>query len=91
MSRATVRPGRPLRGEASLPGDKSITQRAILLGALAPGTTTIRGANPGADAAAALGIVRALGSAVRRGRAGELVVRGGMFREPERLLDAVTG
>lgn len=88
MSRATVRPGRPLRGEASLPGDKSITQRAILLGALSPGCTTIRGANPGADAAAALGIVRALGSVVRRGRAGELVVRGGMFREPERLLDA---
>ena len=61
MSRATVRPGRPLRGEAVLPGDKSVTQRAILLGALAPGTTVIRGANPGADAAAALGIARALG------------------------------
>lgn len=88
MSRATVRPGRPLRGEAFLPGDKSITQRAILLGALAPGTTAIRGANPGADAAAALGIARALGIVVRRGGAGEIVVRGGAFREPERVLDA---
>ena len=88
MSRATVRPGRPLRGEATLPGDKSITQRAILLGALAPGSTTIRGANPGADAAAALGVVRALGTTIRRGRAGEIIVRGGAFREPERVLDA---
>jgi len=35
VSRATTRPGRALRGEAFLPGDKSITQRAILLGALA--------------------------------------------------------
>lgn len=88
MSRATVRPGRPLRGEASLPGDKSITQRAILLGALAPGTTIVRGANPGADAAAALGIARALGTVVRCGSAGEIILRGGTFREPERVLDA---
>ncbi|HEU4723703.1 MAG TPA: 3-phosphoshikimate 1-carboxyvinyltransferase [Candidatus Eisenbacteria bacterium] len=88
MSRATTRPGRPLRGEASLPGDKSITQRAILLGGLAPGATVVRGANPGADAAAALGVVRALGTAVRRGRNGEIVLRGGAFREPERVLDA---
>ncbi len=88
MSRATVRPGRPLRGEATLPGDKSITQRAVLLGALAPGVTVIRGANPGADAAAAIGVARALGTVVRRGKTGELVLRGGTFREPDRVLDA---
>jgi 3-phosphoshikimate 1-carboxyvinyltransferase len=82
-----------------LPGDKSITQRAILLGALAPGLTRIRGANPGADARAALGIARALGVSVRRtaagrGRgapgpvAGELILRGGDLKEPDRVLDA---
>jgi len=92
VSRATIRPGRPLRGEAWLPGDKSITQRAILLGALAPGVTRIRGANPGADARAAFGIARALGASVRRtgGAHGsdEIVVRGGTLREPDRILDA---
>ncbi|HET9951982.1 MAG TPA: 3-phosphoshikimate 1-carboxyvinyltransferase [Candidatus Eisenbacteria bacterium] len=95
-SRATVRPGRALRGEVFLPGDKSITQRGILLGALAPGLTRIRGANPGADARAALGIARSLGASVRRiGRGSgkgadrpELLLRGGRIEEPDRILDA---
>src|SRR5262249_38152998 len=87
VSRVAIRPGRPLRGETTLPGDKSITQRAILLGALAPGVTRIRGANPGADARAALGIARALGVPVRRS-AGEIVLRGGTLREPDGILDA---
>ena len=86
-SRATVRPGRALRGEVFLPGDKSITQRAILLGALAPGVTRIRGANRGADAKAALGIARALGATVRLAGA-EIILRGGHLKEPDRILDA---
>ncbi len=88
MTLARTGPGRPLRGEAEVPGDQSITQRAILLGALAPGRTRILGANPGADAAAALGIVRALGARVTRGREGDLLVEGGALRESERVLDA---
>lgn len=87
MSTVRVQPGRPLRGEASLPGDKSVTQRAILLGALAPGTTRIAGANPGADASAALGIARALGARAER-RGTEIVIHGGLLRESERVLDA---
>lgn len=87
MSRVAVRPGRPLKGEAVLPGDKSITQRAILLGALAPGVTRIRGGNAGRDAAAALGIARTLGAPARRS-GGEIVLRGGTLREPDRVLDA---
>lgn len=87
MSRVAVRPGRPLKGEAVLPGDKSITQRAILLGALAPGVTRIRGGNPGADAKAALGIARGLGVVVKTSR-GEIVIRGGDLKEPDRVLDA---
>ncbi|MGE5176441.1 MAG: 3-phosphoshikimate 1-carboxyvinyltransferase [Hyphomicrobiales bacterium] len=87
MSRATVRPGRPLRGEATLPGDKSITQRALLLGALARGTTRIRGANDGKDARAALGIVRALGARVRIAD-DAWTLEGGALRESERVLDA---
>jgi 3-phosphoshikimate 1-carboxyvinyltransferase len=92
VSRATTRPGRPLQGETTLPGDKSITQRAILLGALAPGATRVRGGNPGADASAALGIARALGAVVRRrtrpGEPAEILLRGGALRESDRVLDA---
>ena len=88
MSRATVRPGAPLRGTCEAPGDKSITQRAILLGALASGETRIHGANGGADARAALRIVRDLGVTARRLRGDGWLVRGGMLRESEGILDA---
>ena len=87
MTRAAVHPGKPLRGEASVPGDKSITQRAVLLGALAPGTTRIRGGNPGADAKAALGIVRALGVKARASK-DEWILMGGTLTESEQVLDA---
>jgi 3-phosphoshikimate 1-carboxyvinyltransferase len=87
MSRAATRPGKPLKGETTVPGDKSITQRAVLLGALAPGATRVRGANPGADARAALGLVRALGARVRTAR-GEWVLDGGSLKESEAVLDA---
>jgi len=88
VSRATIRPGRPLRGACDAPGDKSITQRAILLGALASGETWIVGANTGADARAALGIVRALGAKTSASRQGDWRIRGGALRESGRVLDA---
>ena len=87
MSRASVRPRGPLRGRLSAPGDKSITQRAILLAALAEGETRILGANDGADARAALGIVRALGIPVRV-TPEYWALRGGAMRESERVLNA---
>ncbi|HET9251563.1 MAG TPA: 3-phosphoshikimate 1-carboxyvinyltransferase, partial [Candidatus Eisenbacteria bacterium] len=88
MSRATVRPGAPLRGSCEAPGDKSITQRAILLGALASGETRIHGPNVGADARAALRIARDLGVPARRVNGGGWLLRGGALRESERVLDA---
>lgn len=88
MSRATVRPGAPLRGTCEAPGDKSITQRAIFMGALAEGETRIHGANDGADARAALRIARDLGVAVRRLGDDAWLLRGGSLRESERVLDA---
>ena len=86
--RASTHPGRPLRGEGTVPGDKSITQRAVLLGALSPGETRIVGGNPGGDARAALGIVRALGAKVRTPAKGAWTIGGGALRESDRLLDA---
>jgi len=88
VTRARVAPRGPLRGETRVPGDKSITQRAILIGALAPGTTRIRGANPGADARAALGIVRQLGVRVTASAKEGVLIRGGKLGESDRVLDA---
>lgn len=88
MSRVRVIPRGPLRGETKVPGDKSITQRAILLGALAPGTTRLRGANGGEDARAAIAIVRRLGARVAGEPRGGVLIRGGALRESDRVLDA---
>ena len=64
-ARAAVRvrgAGAPLAGTTTVPGDKSIAHRALLLGALADGTSTVRGFPGGADVRATLGAVRALGA-----------------------------
>lgn len=87
MSRATLRPSGPLRGACTVSGDKSITQRLILLGALARGSTRIEGGNEGADARAALGIVKALGVPVRS-KGNAWIIQGGSLRESDRVLDA---
>jgi 3-phosphoshikimate 1-carboxyvinyltransferase len=82
-------PARGLAGEVRVPGDKSITHRAYLLSAAASGTTTITGANEGADCAATLAALEALGVEVARGGGGARVVRGRPegFDPPARALD----
>jgi len=55
-----------LRGEPRLPGDKSISHRALLLAALAEGECTIAGAGDGRDVRATAAIVAALGARVER-------------------------
>ena len=57
-------PGHGLRGPARVPGDKSIAHRAVLLGALAEGVTTVQGLPTGADVRSTVGAVRALGARV---------------------------
>lgn len=49
MTSLTITPGRPLRGTTTVPGDKSLTHRAIILTALAEGTSTIAGYCQGED------------------------------------------
>jgi 3-phosphoshikimate 1-carboxyvinyltransferase len=63
---ATVRPATRLRGELRLPGDKSISHRALILATLAAGESTIRGAGDGADVRSTAGVMRALGARVER-------------------------
>ena len=61
---ATVRPATRLRGELRLPGDKSISHRALILSALADGESRITGAGDGADVRSTAGVMRALGATV---------------------------
>ncbi|HJW21615.1 MAG TPA: hypothetical protein VJ506_04220, partial [Candidatus Limnocylindrales bacterium] len=53
---------RSLRGRPALPGDKSISHRALMVALLTPGTTRIEGLSGGADVASTAGIVEALGA-----------------------------
>jgi 3-phosphoshikimate 1-carboxyvinyltransferase len=61
---ATVRPAARLRGELRLPGDKSISHRALILATLAAGVSRISGAGGGADVRSTADIMRALGARV---------------------------
>jgi 3-phosphoshikimate 1-carboxyvinyltransferase len=70
----------PCRGTVRTPGEKSISHRAVLLGALAEGTSVVHGLSDGADVAASLAAVEALGAGVERHEDGTVVVHGGRAR-----------
>ena len=57
---------RRLAGRVSTPGDKSISHRALLIGALAEGTSVVRGLSDGEDVAHTAAAVAALGAEVTR-------------------------
>ena len=61
-----VRPAARLRGELTLPGDKSISHRALMLALLAAGESRIDGAGDGADVRSTAGVCSALGAVVAR-------------------------
>jgi 3-phosphoshikimate 1-carboxyvinyltransferase len=65
---AIVRPAARLRGEVRLPGDKSVSHRALMLAALAEGESRVLGAGDGADVRSTASIARALGARVERVR-----------------------
>ena len=85
-----ARPSGPLTGAARVPGDKSISHRALMLGGIALGETEIRGLLEGEDVLATAAAMRALGAEVTRGQDGVWRVRGrgvGSLIEPTSLLD----
>lgn len=92
MERLTIRgPAPPLAGGLRVPGDKSITHRAILLGALADGTTEVRGYLAAEDCWRTTAACRALGVEVEGWGGPVLRVHGkGLrgLREAEGVLDA---
>jgi 3-phosphoshikimate 1-carboxyvinyltransferase len=84
-ARFEVEGGGPLRGRVRVPGDKSVSHRALLLGALAEGTSHVRGLSDGDDVGRTAGALRALGA-----RIGGDSVEGGRHRlhAPSEPLDA---
>ncbi len=56
---------KPLKGRISVPGDKSISHRAVLLGAIANGVTTVRNWLPAGDTLATLEVARSLGVSIK--------------------------
>lgn len=83
----TISPARAIEGVITLPGDKSISHRYAMLGAIAGGTTSISNYSTGADCQSTLGAVAALGAAVERSH-GAVKIHGGALRAPANDLDA---
>ncbi len=75
-----VEGGVPCRGTVRTPGEKSISHRSLLLAALAEGTSIVHGLSDGADVAASLAAVEAMGVEVERPEEGTLVLHGGRTR-----------
>lgn len=83
-------PGHKLGGEIRVPGDKSISHRAVMLGAIADGPTRIRGFLESADCIATLRALAQMGTVHRTEADGTLVVEGlghAGLRDPEGTLD----
>ena len=83
----TISPARAIAGMVTLPGDKSISHRYAMLGAIAGGTTAISNYSTGADCQSTLGAVAALGVPVERTN-GVVKIQGGALRAPAKDLDA---
>ncbi len=85
----TVEGGGPLVGHVRVPGDKSVSHRALLLGALAAGDTVVRGLSDGDDVARTAAALGALGARLAPGVAGTVVISGGRdaLHAPPGLLD----
>ena len=90
MRPLTAQPSEALTGSAQIPGDKSISHRALMIGALAVGETTIRGLLEGEDVLRTAEAMTALGAEIVREADGTWRVWGrglGGLTAPEQVLD----
>lgn len=90
MTTATSHPCGPLRGEAHIPGDKSVSIRALILGLLSGGETRVHGLLEAGDVLSTAGAVRALGAKVDRDDNGVWQISGvgvGNLISPDAPLD----
>jgi len=87
----TIKKSNPLKGEITVPGDKSISHRAIMLGSIAEGDTTIKGLLKGEDNMATLKAFRQMGVRIDEHKNGVVAIQGkGIhgLKEPEDFIDA---
>jgi 3-phosphoshikimate 1-carboxyvinyltransferase len=80
----------PLVGSTTVPGDKSISHRALMLGALAVGETRVEGLLEGEDVLATAAAMRAMGAEITREASGSWTIHGvgvGGLLQPETALD----
>src|SRR3954466_9249600 len=90
-----MRPEAPLRGRVQVPGDKSVSHRALMFGALAVGRTEITGLLEGEDVLATAAALRLMGAGIARAPkgpegAGRWLVDGvglGGLAEPDEVID----
>jgi 3-phosphoshikimate 1-carboxyvinyltransferase len=95
MTDQTARPrsfaaSAPLKGRIAIPGDKSISHRALMLSALAVGTSRVSGLLEGHDVLATAAAMRAMGASIERTGDGEWVIDGvgvGGLLQPREALD----
>ncbi|MEM9851754.1 MAG: 3-phosphoshikimate 1-carboxyvinyltransferase, partial [Pseudomonadota bacterium] len=86
----TARAPGPLKGTAEVPGDKSISHRSLIFGAMAVGETRVTGLLEGEDVLDTAKAMRALGAEVTREDNGTWVIHGvgvGGFGEPDDVID----
>ncbi len=86
----TARRAGPLTGVAEVPGDKSISHRSLILGALSVGETRVTGLLEGQDVLDTAAAMRAFGAEVTREEDGTWSIHGvgvGGFAEPDRVID----
>ena len=90
MTHITITSGKSLTGQCSVPGDKSISHRAVMFGGIAEGQSTIRNFLDGHDCRATIQVMRDLGVTIEALTPTELVVHGrGIdgLQEPNTVLD----
>jgi 3-phosphoshikimate 1-carboxyvinyltransferase len=83
--------GIALQGKIAVPGDKSISHRALMIGAIAQGETTIEGLLLGEDPRSTASCFRAMGAEISELNTKKVIVQGirlGNLKEPEDVLDA---
>lgn len=90
MQRRIVSQAQSLRGEIVVPADKSISHRAVMLGAIASGTSMVRNFLRAEDPLSTINVMRHLGVAMNKGSEGEVIIEGrGLpgLREARTVLD----
>ncbi len=90
MTKLTLHPGSPLTGRCYVPGDKSISHRAVMFASIAEGVSKIHNFLDGVDCRATIDVMRALGVQIEVDSPTELIVHGrGLdgLQEPAGVLD----